>query len=156
MTEERTCRVCGETKSIECFYQYKGRHRRKTCKKCCSAKTQAWRKLNPLRSRMASRKWKNGIGRFGTSIHQSRSLAKRYGYMPCMATVEELEIAFTGECHVCGISEAECKRKLHMDHNHETGKFRGWLCAKCNIALGLLGDSEEGVRSLLEYINDKE
>ena len=32
-------------------------------------------------------------------------------------------------CEICGK-----KGKICFDHNHETGKFRGWICVKCNIA----------------------
>ncbi len=51
-----------------------------------------------------------------------------------------------------------CKRQFpssketHLDHCHATGFFRGWLCQNCNLALGLVGDSAEGVRKLLDYI----
>lgn len=35
------------------------------------------------------------------------------------------------------------KRALHLDHDHATGAFRGWLCGCCNTAFGRLGDSFE-------------
>lgn len=30
------------------------------------------------------------------------------------------------------------KQSLHLDHDHISGAFRGWLSAPCNLALGLL------------------
>mgnify|MGYP000848115552 CR=1 FL=1 len=36
-------------------------------------------------------------------------------------------------------------KTLQLDHCHLTGKFRGWLCKECNISLGNLGDSIEGL-----------
>ncbi len=39
-----------------------------------------------------------------------------------------------------------------LDHCHNTGLFRGWLCRKCNAALGLVGDTPEGAQKLLNYI----
>lgn len=44
------------------------------------------------------------------------------------------------------------KGVLHLDHDHETGAFRGWLCSLCNTAIGKLGDTPAGVRRALEYL----
>jgi hypothetical protein len=47
-----------------------------------------------------------------------------------------------------------CKRAapLACDHDHQTGEVRGWLCKKCNVGLGLLGDNIAGIRSMLAYL----
>jgi hypothetical protein len=34
-----------------------------------------------------------------------------------------------------------------LDHCHETGRFRGWLCQGCNQRLGRLGDNVASVRA---------
>ena len=43
-----------------------------------------------------------------------------------------------------------------FDHCHRTGKFRGWICAKCNSALGLTGDSPSLLRELANYLEEFE
>ena len=43
-------------------------------------------------------------------------------------------------CEVCG-EKSRTKYGMHMDHNHETGRVRGWLCSHCNTALGLMRES---------------
>lgn len=43
-------------------------------------------------------------------------------------------------------------RGLHEDHDKVNGRFRGWICASCNTAIGLLGDSIEGLENTLEYL----
>jgi len=55
-------------------------------------------------------------------------------------------------CAVCKKHLAEFKKALSVDHNHETGKIRGLLCQKCNLALGLLEDNLESIRELLRYL----
>ena len=40
---------------------------------------------------------------------------------------------------------------LHLDHDHSTGDFRGWLCSNCNRGIGLLRD-EDGVQKALDYL----
>lgn len=41
--------------------------------------------------------------------------------------------------------------RIYFDHNHLTGKFRGWLCVKCNNTLGLVNDDIRILNSLAEY-----
>jgi hypothetical protein len=48
------------------------------------------------------------------------------------------------ECMNC-----ESVEPLACDHDHQTGKFRGWLCKNCNTGLGLLGDDAAGLRRML-------
>lgn len=53
-------------------------------------------------------------------------------------------------CECCGRTETKA---LALDHCHTTGAFRGWLCSRCNLAIGKLGDTAEGVKMALEYLN---
>jgi hypothetical protein len=43
-------------------------------------------------------------------------------------------------------------KKLTLDHNHLSGKFRGWLCRGCNTGIGALGDNLEGLLQATIYI----
>lgn len=52
-----------------------------------------------------------------------------------------------GVCECCGKAG-----KVHWDHDHTTGKFRGWLCVSCNTGLGKLGDSVEGLERAIAYL----
>lgn len=90
-----------------------------------------WREKNRERYRELVRKWREE-NRFGRSLYKASADAKERGHEPCNATIEELEAAFTGECHACGRREENCNRKLSMDHCHKSGNFRGWLCHECN------------------------
>lgn len=42
--------------------------------------------------------------------------------------------------------------RLHTDHDHVTGKFRGLLCGRCNVTLGLMEESPERLRGLIAYL----
>lgn len=49
----------------------------------------------------------------------------------------------------------ECRRvrKLHFDHDHETKRFRGWICNRCNVSIGALGDTREGLQRAIAYLD---
>ena len=63
-------------------------------------------------------------------------------------------------CDCCGQSPLQPYRSQHkklcLDHNHKTGKFRGWICDSCNVALSRAGDSLDGVRKLEKYLMECE
>jgi hypothetical protein len=56
-------------------------------------------------------------------------------------------------CEACSIPFAETKKGSCVDHDHKTGKFRGWLCSACNFALGHLNDSKERIERLGDYLD---
>lgn len=58
-------------------------------------------------------------------------------------------------CEVCGILASELKKSLCFDHDHMTGKFRGWLCTRCNVALGMVRDNPNVLRALIDYLESK-
>lgn len=61
-----------------------------------------------------------------------------------------------GLCAICkteGFKMVEtAKLKIVLDHCHDTGKVRGFLCHNCNRALGLLKDSVENLKSAISYL----
>jgi hypothetical protein len=99
----------------------------------------AWCEANPdkvIRDRSLD-------GRVAVALRHSRRRAKKYSQAPCITPRAIIIQAFTGRCHVCGVEEAACVKRLHMDHDHVTGEFRGWLCHPCHIMLGHL---EKGIK----------
>jgi hypothetical protein len=52
--------------------------------------------------------------------------------------------------HACQI----CRRDgpTQLDHCHTSGAFRGWLCRRCNLGLGKLGDDLASVRRAIAYL----
>ena len=57
-----------------------------------------------------------------------------------------------GYCAICGIHQSEKTKAFALDHNHETNQIRGLLCNKCNLAIGLLDDSEGVCLNAVEYL----
>lgn len=55
-------------------------------------------------------------------------------------------------CECCGRPPCGKNKTLHLDHNHDTGKFRGWLCFDCNTGIGKLGDDIEGLLIAVQYL----
>jgi hypothetical protein len=51
-------------------------------------------------------------------------------------------------CECCGEISA---KTLHLDHCHDTGRFRGWCCWTCNSGAGIT-DHPERMRKRLAYL----
>lgn len=167
----KRCTKCDEEKPAEEFSEttVKGKiYARSFCKECMKLCSKEWRLRNPGAAAKIQKKWRRENkelakrlsreyrrkNRFKMALKDSFTSAMKKGYRPCSATEEEIREAFTGFCQNpgCRIPEIECKRKLEMDHNHETSKFRGWLCSNCNRSLGMLRESKEAILGLVKYI----
>jgi hypothetical protein len=57
---------------------------------------------------------------------------------------------------LCEMCNQPSKHALCLDHDHETGFFRGWICSRCNRALGMLGDNLAGVMRAVKYLQNSE
>ncbi len=55
----------------------------------------------------------------------------------------------TDVCDCCGNTH---HKSLVLDHDHNTLKFRGWICEPCNHGLGKLGDDIKGLEKSMAYM----
>jgi hypothetical protein len=53
-------------------------------------------------------------------------------------------------CEVCGRPTGV--KEIAFDHCHRTGRFRGWLCGGCNLAIGNVREDPERLRKLAAYL----
>jgi len=56
-----------------------------------------------------------------------------------------------GVCLICG-NKNKKKRRLCVDHCHNTGEIRGLLCADCNLALGKVNDDVKILNKMIKYL----
>jgi len=69
---------------------------------------------------------------------------------------KELLTLAEGTCDCCGEQwKGTASKRLHIDHDHKTGAVRGVLCRSCNIALGLLKDSNKRILQLYMYAKER-
>lgn len=61
----------------------------------------------------------------GKAVRSAKYQSRYKDYAPIDVTEYEATIAHNGVCAICGIKETDLVRKLHLDHCHTTGKFRG-------------------------------
>lgn len=66
-------------------------------------------------------------------------------------TIEEYDNLFLqqdGKCKICG----QDHKVLNIDHCHVSGRVRGLLCWKCNIALGYFKDNVTNLINAIKYL----
>lgn len=85
---------------------------------------------------------------------RAKNLMANYGITP--QQYGEMLARQDGGCGICGVKTDSQNRRLHVDHNHETGAVRGLLCDSCNRAIGLLGDSADRLRMAVKYLEGGE
>lgn len=81
---------------------------------------------------------------------RSAWLAQLRKYGISESDYEQMHSDQMGLCLIC--QKPELDIKLAVDHDHETGKVRGLLCKRCNMAIGLLGDDPQIVTRAALYL----
>lgn len=163
----KTCARCGEAKPLEDFSPDKrardGRYG--ACKACNKVAAKVKRDADPTAHRQAVRKWKakpenaESVARSVREWHERNPEAhlqaqrrydaqRRYGI-----SVDEYEERLKGQrfCAICG-TENPGTRGFHLDHDHETGQVREFLCGACNMGLGQFGDDPDRLLAAAMYL----
>lgn len=64
--------------------------------------------------------------------------------------IEALRRAQFNECAICGARPTE--KDLAVDHDHDSGRVRGFLCQSCNLGIGLLRHSVPLLQKSIDYL----
>jgi len=85
-------------------------------------------------------------------VQYSNNIKRKYGMTT--ADYERILAQQGGHCALCPREpDREHHKRLNWDHDPKTGQVRGLLCTPCNHALGVLGDSPEGLKRALTYVS---
>ena len=148
----KRCNDCGESKPLDEFHRNvrKKDGHNLICKACANARTRGWRKAHPERAeknRADTRRWNEE----NPDYRRRQMLQSKYGIAP--EQYDALLSVQDGRCACCGTNEAGGQwGTFHVDHCHDTGRIRGLLCNRCNTAIGLFGDTVEGVDMAAAYM----
>jgi recombination endonuclease VII len=56
-------------------------------------------------------------------------------------------------CAICRLPIGnELNRDAQIDHDHKTGRVRGIVCLRCNLAIGWIQDDPERAKRIIRYL----
>lgn len=105
-----------------------------------------WRRENIEKVRESSRNSRRRMRILNPEKEKQR--LKRYYERQESKRTEEAGRPRPDSCEICNTAEF----RIVFDHCHASGKFRGWICDRCNRVLGSVNDSMELLKKLSEYL----
>jgi hypothetical protein len=122
-----------------------------------SAKTRAWRLANPERARLlnANRPPLTAVQREKRRVQQAARRANDPGlyrerYRLTASAVNAILETQDGRCAICRCGPP--KQGFDLDHDHSTGRVRGFLCRGCNMSLGFMRDDADLLLAAIDYL----
>ena len=95
----------------------------------------------------------------GNACKQAAGAARRAATEMSQEEYDRRYAAQGGRCALCDEPEIQTYKrgatrtiKLTKDHDHKTGKWRGVLCRRCNMALGLFDDDPVRMLKAADYV----
>jgi hypothetical protein len=119
------------------------------CVKCTTDRVLAWQIENPAKKLAKQR-------RYAVRQTKERKLAdsrRDHETERQRRNRWRIEIAGRAPPDVCELCfKPDPREKIVWDHCHRTGKFRGWLCDRCNKTIGAAEDSPTILRAMADYV----
>lgn len=153
LADRRECSKCGAEKPIEDFRadpRYRG-GRQRICRVCQRPYQAKHRNTPEFRQKMREARAS------GELLAQDRKKKLRYVYGISPADYDAMLTQQNRRCAICGKEPDTTPRnpqinRLHVDHDHATGKVRGLLCVKCNLGIGYFGESAPTMEKAMAYL----
>jgi hypothetical protein len=82
--------------------------------------------------------------------YQARNLEARRASQRRRSGIPEPTRPCPDACEMCLTQASALRTGLCIDHDHATGRFRGWICHSCNTSLGKMGDDIAEARLRLD------
>ena len=135
----KNCTKCGTEYPDTAKYFYRGKTSKNgllgVCKVCNNKRTVAYYQTDK-----------------GKLVSRKAQLKVVYGITT--KDWDEMYSRQRGCCAICEIHQSKLKRRLQVDHNHNTGKVRGLLCPRCNVKLVVIEDKEFLEKSKIYLIGE--
>ncbi len=113
------------------------------------AQTKAWRAKNRDYAKARAAAWAKKNPEKTLDMYR-RKRAKQFGLT--LEQYDAMHSSQKGCCAICQRHESNFKRRLAIDHDHESGNVRQLLCIKCNVIIGHTGDSIEILEAAIAYL----
>lgn len=117
---------------------------RQPCKECTKSKVRENYKENKEHYLAYMKEYRE---KNSEELYRNKS-AYRFGVS--REEIDNLLDQSDGRCEIC---KKFPKKRLNIDHCHETGKLRGLLCGYCNKGIGYLQDNVDNLSAAIDYLN---
>ena len=122
--ETKICRRCQQRKSIFEFEKNQKSIAGKISRRGECRECRKWKKPIPMKARLEYEK-KHPRPPIGESFH----------------------------CPVCEKTTIrQFKNDVTLDHSHENGKIRGWICRQCNSSIGMMDEDISILKRAIKWI----
>lgn len=154
----KICRECGQAPKAYCSA---------LCKRCKAKSHLDWYRANPEKNKMYAERRQSRINaspelraiknekqraKYAQNKSQRQRRRRIYKFKISPQYHDSALRVQQGKCDICGLTESQDNKFLHLDHDHSNGIARGFLCMKCNHGLGCFRDNPDFLRSAAEYL----
>lgn len=127
-------------------------HSKGLCEKCYNREShRRWYAIpeNRARARTKSRIWRTTNPERARNTDYAKHVQRKFGI-----TTEQYNVMFAfqqGKCKICE-KVPTTKRRLCVDHDHDSGAIRSLLCHHCNSGIGQFFESENLLLRAITYL----
>ena len=94
--------------------------------------------------------------RYASNPKKFRELQRQRYYGISPAEAEAMLAGQNSRCAICSTDTPDGRGHWHLDHDHATGKVRGFLCKGCNNGLGFFRDDPLRLELAAAYLRRHE